>query len=391
MTLVEKPPSAPESRETQVLFPEAHRRRRRRWVIGALVVVAAVLGPTLGLQGGGTPGSHGRTPRPIAPQRSPAPEISGNRVVVVDNDAAMTLIEFSTGAQKAVVLPHKTGGDYPDALLATGGFFVYPGNGGTWAVAVDLSGRPRLLGPSSDVVPSATSGRVWLVTTTTATGRPVPTTVREVAVDGRYRSAIHRVPTGFSPISGVTGGLLLIDTSGPGGGSVIWSPTTGRFGPHLPGPDVGNLVDVRASMVAWGVGCNYESICTSLRVIDVRTGRSRDYPAPAGTAGWVSTGGEGSRDAFSPDGDDLALRAANGKGQPVGSDVYVVDLSSGATSVVPDSSASVPYSRVAWVPDSSWVISASAAGSVSAYNVRDGQRRAFPTACCGVALLSVAG
>ena len=324
-------------------------------------------------------------------------ESSVHDVVAIDNDAVMTLIDFSTGARKTVTLPHKAGGDYPDAILATGGYFVYPGDTGTWAIAVDLSGAPRLLGSSTYLVPSATAGRVWLVTTTTdctqptCRGQAVPVTVREVGAAGGYRSSLYRVPAGFSPISGVAGGLLLAGNLGPTDGSVVWDPATDRLGTPLPGPNMGNLVDVRGSMVAWGVGCSQDSICTSIRVTDVRTGRSRDHPAPQGTAGWISTGGEGSRDAFAPDGHYLAIRAANRVGQLSASDVYVVNVSSGAISLVPNSSSSYLYSRVAWLPDSSWVVSGSATGSVSAYNVQDGQRRSFPTPCCGVALLAVGG
>jgi hypothetical protein len=238
-------------------------------------------------------------------------------------------------------------------------------------------------------VPSASAGRVWLVTTSSDRGQPAPVAVREVKADGRSKSPLYRVPAGFSPISGVAGGLVLVDTMA--GGSVVWDPVTNRFGTRFPGPNVGNLIDVRGSTVAWGLGCSVNSVCASLRLTDVRTGRSRDYPAPHGTVGWLSTGGEGSRDAFSSDGRYLGVRAANGDGQLSPSDVYVVNVSSGASSLVPDSSPPYPYSRVAWLPNSSWVVFASAAGSVSAYNVRDGQRRSFPTPCCGVALLSVAG
>ena len=360
-----------------------------RWaVIGALLVVAAITVPVFGLGVGGTSGGHDKTLGRRSPQGSSAGS-SGHGVVVIDNDAMMTLVDFSTGTSKTATLPHKGGGDSRDALLATGGFFVYPGDGGTWAIPLDLSGSPRLLGPASYVVPSATAGRVWLVTTTSDRGQPVSITVREVEADGRSKSPLYRVPAGFGPISGVAGGLVLVDTIA--GGSVVWDPVTQHFGTRFPGPNVGNLVDVRGSMVAWGVGCSANSICTSLRLTDVRNGRSRDYPAPHGTVGWVSTGGEGSRDAFSSDGRYLAVRAAHGASQLSPSDVYVLNVSSGATFSVPDASPPYPYSRVAWLPNSPWVVFASGAGSVNAYRVQDGQRRSFLTPCCGVALLALAG
>ncbi len=391
MTVVQDAPPS-DTQEAQALFEEARRRRRRRWaLLGSLVLASAVVGPILGLQTGGRGAGHEKTSHPRSPHRSPITGSFGHDVVVIDNDAVMTLVDFSTGARKTVTLPNKGGGDYPDAVLATGGFFVYPGGEGTWAIPVDLSGSARLLGPSTDVIPSTTAGRVWLVTIPYNGASVATITVQEVGVDGRYRGPVYRVPAGFTPISGVAGGLVLVDTLGPAEGSVVWDPATGRFGSHFPGPNVGNLVDVRGSMVAWGVGCSANSVCTSLRITDVKTGRSRDYPSPQGTFGWVSTGGEGSRNVFSSDGRYLAIRAANGASQLSPSDVYVLNPSSGATFLVPDSSASYLYSRVAWLPDTSWVVFASDGGTVSAYNVQDGQRRSFTTPCCGVALLSVVG
>jgi hypothetical protein len=376
--------------DPEALFKEARRRRRHRWsLIGAVVIAAAVLVPVLGLNVTEDSGGHNQAAGPRTPQGSSAAGSSPHDLVVIDNDARMTLLDFSTGARRTVVLAHKGGGDSPDALLATDGFFVYPGDGGTWAMPLDIAGSPRLLGPSSYVVPSSSAGRVWLVTTTFDRGQPASVAVQEVGADGHYKSPLYRLPFGFSPVSGVAGGLVLVDTVN--GGGVVWDPWTQRFGARFPGPNVGNLVDVRGSKVAWGVGCSPYSICTSLRLSDVRTGRSRDYPAPSGTVGWVTTGAEGSRDAFSADGKYLAIRAANGASQRSPSDVYIVNVSSGVTFSVSDSSPPYPYSRVAWLPKSSWVVFASGASSVSAYNVANGQRRSFSTPCCGVALLAVPG
>ena len=378
-------PECGEDVPSPVSQPLVKRRRIRPIVVltGAVVVVAAIAVPVLVLDLWGRSASHEKTlDRP--PQGSSSPGSSGAGVVVIAN-GMLTLVDFSTGTTKTATLPHQGGGDAPDALLATGGFFVYPGDGGTWAIPLDLSGSPRLLGPSSFVVPSATVGRVWLITTASQ-GQPATATAEEVGANGRYKSPLYRVPSGV-PISGVTGGLLLVNALGDSG--VVWDPVTRRFGTRFPGPNVGSLVDVHGSMVAWGVGCSPSSICTSLRLTDVTTGRSRDFPAPHGTVGWAATGGEGSRDAFSSDGQYLAVRAASGASQQSPSDVYVVNVASGVSFLVPDSSQPDPYSRVAWLPDSSWVVFASGAGLVNAYQVQDGQRRSFPTPCCGMALLAV--
>ena len=390
MTVTEPTVRPVKDEGAQALFEEARRRRRRRWLLVLIVLVAAGAVLLLLRAASGGTSKVGMPPRHSSGPGLPAVGSPGHDVVVIDNDAIMTMVDFSTGARKTVTLANKGGGDYPDTVLATGGFFVYPGGGGgTWVVPLDLSVPARLLGPSTDVIPSVTPGRVWLVTISASSARAAAIAVQEVGANGRYRGSVYHVPPGFSPISGVVGGLVLVDTIGPQGGGVVWGPATGRFGTRFPGPNVGNLVDVRGSKVAWGAGCSADSICTSLRVTDVRTGRSRDYPSPPGTFGWVSTGGEGSRDAYSSGGHYLAVRAAHGAGELSASDVYVVNMTSGATSLVPDSTATSPYSRVAWLPNTLWVISASSTGSLSAYNVHDGKLRSFATPCCGVALLSV--
>src|ERR1700694_6142019 len=144
-------------------------------------------------------------------------------------------------------------------------------------------------------------------------------------------------------------------------------------------------------MVAWAQGCLPDRICTSIRVTALTTGHTHDYPAPRGTTGWVAPGGQGSRDAFSSDGKYLAVRAAKGASQFSPSDVYIIRISTGSKSLMPDSGSLSPYSRVAWLPNSYWVVAPSATGSTQAFNVQGGQHRSFSTPCCGVALLTVSG
>jgi len=77
MTIVDTPAAAPEVDGTQLLFPEAKQRRRRRWLasgIGLVVVVVAVgiiLGLTVGRGSGGSP-------RPSSPPLSAPGTLGGD-------------------------------------------------------------------------------------------------------------------------------------------------------------------------------------------------------------------------------------------------------------------------------------------------------------------------
>ncbi len=145
-----------------------------------------------------------------------------------------------------------------------------------------------------------------------------------------------------------------------------------------------SFVDARAGRVAYASSCR-DGGCEMLTVVDLPTGVGLRIGAPAGTVGWVPTAGQGSRDVFSRDGRYLALRAFG----PDGTQVHVVDLRTGATTPVPDSIATYPYSRTAWSARGHWLYHETAAGTVGAYRPSDGATRTYPVECCGVALVSL--
>jgi hypothetical protein len=124
-----------------------------------------------------------------------------------------------------------------------------------------------------------------------------------------------------------------------------------------------------------------------VRVVDLDTTATHDYPAPAGTLGWVSTAGQGSRHAFSPDGRYLAIRAATTPATPAMSELFTIQLTNGAPSLLAGAAAS-SYARVAWLPDSRWVATQTDDGTISAFDMHAGQTRSFPAKCCAVALLT---
>ena len=274
-TLVESGPLPPPFPTRPI--PGTRRRPWRAMVAVALaVLVIAALGYAAATQTSSTKVATG-------PGRSPADQF----IVVDDGSGRTTLINSNSGSTRVVELPHRTGGDFPYAILATGGYFVYVGSDGTWATPANLKGSPRNLGSASYIVPSSTPGRVWLVTDTTS-GQSAPARAQEVAVDGRYRGPVRSVPSGDAVVTGATGGVVLDTTDG----AALWNPGTGQFSPTIVGAHRSNLIDVQGSKLAW-VGCATGGACTTVHVADLASGHSRDYSAPPGTSRWISTGGEG--------------------------------------------------------------------------------------------------
>jgi hypothetical protein len=152
--------------QPEALIKEARRRQRRRYVaVGAAVV--AVLGSAAGVAAGlhrhaGSPAAARRTIP--APAQIPAsvgttvlmwPVGSGRCCgpVAVDN--------LRTGQLAQSQQPAISAGDYQPLLTQAGRWLVYAGNG-TMAIRDDLSGKPRVLGPTPFFAPSAEPGYVWL-------------------------------------------------------------------------------------------------------------------------------------------------------------------------------------------------------------------------------------
>ena len=151
----------------EALIKEARRRQRRRW-LAAGVAVAAVLAGVAGLAAGvaghrpGRPGprSHPGSPAPIPRSIGTTllmwPAGSGQCCgpVAVDN--------LSTGRLAQSQQPAIGVGDFQPLLAHVGRWLVYVGDGVATAIADDLTGRPRVLGPTPFFAPAAAPGRVWL-------------------------------------------------------------------------------------------------------------------------------------------------------------------------------------------------------------------------------------
>jgi hypothetical protein len=68
--------------------------------------------------------------------------------------------------------------------------------------------------------------------------------------------------------------------------------------------------------------------------------------------------------------------------------VYVLDLATGATTLVPHSEA-LAYSRLAWTPDGQWVLYENDAHTIGSYRVADATSQTLLAPCCGVGLLAI--
>jgi hypothetical protein len=365
-------------------LPTARRRRGRRRAAALVCAVALVVAGAVAL--GYFAASRGGGHRTTVRARPGGP--SDSYAVIDSGSAQSTLVDLATGASRTVAFDGKAGGDWPYSLFVTGGYFVYPGQDGVMAVPVGLDRPPSSLGRTSVPIPSSTPGRVWLITTT-VNGQPVAPTAQEVSVDGSYHSPQYQLPGGVGgAIASVNGGIVRV-----GGASTdIWYPDTNTTGPKL--SNIGSaFVGAQGSRLAWGLDCSSFSACRAVKLLDVATNRSRTYPAPKGTAGWVPTGGQGSHNVLSPDGKRLALRAALTRGVPntvPASRVYALDLATGTTTLVPHSEAPA-YSRIAWSPDGQWVLFETNAHTLGAYRPAKGTFRTLPQQCCEVVgLLTVA-
>ena len=107
-------------------------------------------------------------------------------------------------------------GDFQPLLAQTGRWLVYAGDGVATAIADDLTGRPRVLGPTPFFALAAAPGRVWLFQV--QHGMQSPIRAWTVALSGGPRSRPVTLPAGayLPAVRGTDAGLLAAGTAGPG-------------------------------------------------------------------------------------------------------------------------------------------------------------------------------
>jgi hypothetical protein len=341
--------------------------RRRVGVVVALILTVVLVAAGLGyVVAGRGQGSAVRVARGAPTDSLVLFSASG--------DNPFTVVDLATGASRAVALPGKVGGDFTYDVIGTGGYFVYQSARGVLAVPTTLNGAPHLVGRASAYLPSSRPGRVWL---TTVPGGGGLVQGQEVSVDSRTQSPRYRLPIAEAPTAAVNDGLVF--------GDYVWYPATNTTR-ALP-TSVSGTFDAHGSLLAGGLNCApILPGCSSLEVFNLANNKHHIYPAPPGTSGWIPTAGEGVHAAFAPDGQHLALRVAL-TAAPLSSQVYVLNLATGTTALVPHSQARA-YSPVAWTPDGRSVLFETDTSTLGTYQPANATSRTLPDPCCGT-LVSV--
>ena len=266
---------------------------------------------------------------------------------------------------------------------------------GTTALRDDLSGRPRVLGSTPFFAPAARPGHVWLFQLPTSTQGAVR--ARLASVTGGPPGPSVTLPAGANlpVVRGTDAGLLLQAADGRSSALALWNPGSRPISlPYSPG--LADGFDASSRLVAYGTGCSsqvtaagafydpnagYET-CTTLRILNVMTGKLISFAAPPGTAGWVPNGFD-FVSAISP-GDRMIAAYAAARPQGQGKvRLYTVSVNrpSGRPRAVPSSSAYL-FARTAWSAKGSWLLYQGRGGHLWAYQVTNGKVRASGTPCC---------
>ena len=161
--------------EPEALIEEARRRQRRRWLtvgVAVAAVLASVAGVVAGVAGHppGRPGPRSHPRSQVAARHAaapaPIPPSIGTTLLMWPAGSGqccgpVAVNNLSTGRLAQRQEPAIGAGDYQPLLTQAGRWLVYVGNG-TTVIRDDLSGKPRVLGPTPFFAPAAAPGRVWL-------------------------------------------------------------------------------------------------------------------------------------------------------------------------------------------------------------------------------------
>ena len=399
--------------EPEALIKEARRRQHRRW-LAVGVAVAAVLAGVAGVAAGvaghppGRPGprSHPGSQVAARPAAGPGPIPRSIATTLVMWPAGfgqccgpVAVDNLSTGRLAQSQQPAIGVGDFQPLLAQVGRWLVYVGDGVATAIADDLTGRPRVLGPTPFFAPAAAPGRVWLFQFRHGVQGPIRAWT--VPLSGGPPSQPVTLPAGayLPAVRGTDAGLLLQVRQG----LALWNP--GSEPRILPSsPDFADGLDSTSRLVAYGTDCTSQSTapdapqdpgagydtCRAMQVLDVVTGKLISFPAPPGTAGWVPNGFN-LVSAISHHDQRIAAYAAirpQGAGQVR---LYVMRIAGPSRRpIAVPSSAAYLFARTAWSAEDTWLLYQGPGGHLWAYQVTSGQTRASSTPCCRYTVMAAA-
>lgn len=312
MTVLLEEATAADDQNVQLLFKEAHRRRRRlriTWItIGTTAVVSFVsLGLTLDRLSSSSTPSVGVTAQPGWP-----PHLrTGATLVYAFND--LRVLDADSGGSRVVSLPAPYGGSRDLAMVSVGHSFVLNRGNTAWLYHGSIHGQPVDLGPSDGVIRGPTSTEAWIwsqpcapIIGCTNYNAPQMGSVHLIDSSGRQIRAAVALPgdAGWYP-TGLAGNVGMVLSQLPpygnhGNQQEIWNPLTGRVVHEFANADV---LGASGNTVVWERAAPYCETACSLHVLNLRTGSQRTVRLPAG----VTATGDA---AVSQDGSTIAITGA---------------------------------------------------------------------------------
>jgi hypothetical protein len=380
MTLTSAPPSsaarAEATGEPKVLFREARARRKRRWIGGAVLTLAA-LAATVGLLASPTVGS-GRHPRSVSPRALPSPLIPGSvsGAAWVDYSGNLHIGQLAGGRQRIVT--HAGASPTTPLVVLDGDIFwvrtsTTPlGNPKSTIDELDVAtGAMKRVAQGQAVFPSVNARDLFIVQSSSS--------LLEIPIRSTGPRRTFAIPSGWylnaggglsNPIA-VANGIVVQSSQGQTGRTpptaAIWNPNTGTIVPL--GADQGLIgaytpPGAPYSLLAWVPGsCETNTRC-SLFVTNTRTRASTRIhsPLPYG----FDVGG-----AFSSDGEQLALFIKTNSGlYDPGTQLALANVRTGQLRQVPGVAGEIGESVgwVRWIGATSTLIAGTFSTNYTEYN-----------------------
>jgi hypothetical protein len=386
------------SADPDALIKEARRHERIRYLLTAGALLAAC-GTGTGLYASlrSNPPPARPSPRSVQPSPDPTGEPSVPRLPPIAARVMMwppsMVDDLRTSHYFQTDKFELCCGDYQPLMITVGSWLVFVGNGAT-AIRSDLSGRPRVLGKTPFFAPSARPGEVWLQYFGKKEVR-----IRQASVAGGATGPTITLPRGAQLVAGTRAGFLLQNRHGR---LRLWFP--GHAMSVLPGnPSWGSGFAVTPALIAYGTHCrdgsiaasaSFEpntgfSVCSTLRIFDVRSGRVHSFPAPVGTTGWVPPEFH-LENPISPSGARMAAEALVPSPDDNRGRLYVLPIARDdrRPMLVPASAGHI-FSKVAWSPEGSWLLYQGPRFTLWGYDVRTQEVRSSPVPCCRYTIMAV--